>query len=365
MTTRLATLLMTAMIAVLAATPGQSGEAPLLSDRGTPGETMATAHLADAWTAFKAHHLEGGRVVDDGNGGVSHSEGQGYAMLVAAKVGDRETFDALWAWTDRELFVRKDGLAAWLWSPEAGGVTDSNNATDGDLLIAWALTEAGWRWQERRYLDRAAAISVAIFDHAVVDSVYGPLLMPGVEGFGPDARPDGPVVNLSYWVFPAMERLEPLVPELNWRGLRETGKGLIAASAFGPLRLPSDWVALGSGEPVPASGYDAVFGYNAIRIPLYLVWSEVEETDTSDLRRFTRMWDADDDFGPFVIDVETGSPGADLTDAGYRLTASVIDCGVLRTPIPDGLMAGTDQLYYPSVLTMLALLTIEEAGLPC
>jgi endoglucanase len=44
-----------------------------------------------------------GRIVDTGNGGISHSEGQGYGLLVAEAAGDRASFDRLWHWTDAHL----------------------------------------------------------------------------------------------------------------------------------------------------------------------------------------------------------------------------------------------------------------------
>ena len=55
------------------------------------------APAADAWPAFKARYMAPeGRIVDTGNGGISHSEGQGYGMLLAEAAGDRAAFDRLW-----------------------------------------------------------------------------------------------------------------------------------------------------------------------------------------------------------------------------------------------------------------------------
>jgi endoglucanase len=66
------------------------------------------------WAAYKQRFISAeGRLIDDSAGNVSHSEGQGYAMLLAAFAGDRATFDKLWAWTSSNLEIRGDGLAAW------------------------------------------------------------------------------------------------------------------------------------------------------------------------------------------------------------------------------------------------------------
>ena len=64
-------------------------------------------------------------------------------------------------------------------------VADRNNATDGDLLIAWALMRAARTWQVGAYATAARAILAAIRSHAVVTSDRGPLLLPGVERVSP------------------------------------------------------------------------------------------------------------------------------------------------------------------------------------
>jgi endoglucanase len=110
--------------------------------------------LADGWRQYRERFVTAeGRVVDNANGGISHSEGQGYAMLIAERLDDRPTFETIWRWTQSNLLVRGDGLAAWRWSPETPHVADHNNATDGDLLIAWALAESSDRWHVSEYKD--------------------------------------------------------------------------------------------------------------------------------------------------------------------------------------------------------------------
>src|SRR4051794_1608081 len=154
----------------------------------------------ELWQAYKTAFVsDGGRVVDNANGNVSHSEGQGYGMLLAVAADDREAFDAIWSWTRAQSMLREDGLAAWRWNPDASPhVGDRNNATDGDLLIAWALAEAGERWRAPAYPPASLAISQALAAAVVADSPFGPVLMPGAAGFGAKERSDGPVLNLSY-----------------------------------------------------------------------------------------------------------------------------------------------------------------------
>jgi Endoglucanase Y len=79
--------------------------------------------------AYKALFIDGGRVIDTGNGDVSHSEGQGYGMLFAIAADDKATFDALWQWTKSTL-MRKDGLL----------VGDIDRVPAARLLVLMILT---------------------------------------------------------------------------------------------------------------------------------------------------------------------------------------------------------------------------------
>jgi len=69
--------------------------------------------LADLenWERFKTRFISAeGRVIDTGNGHISHSEGQGVVMLLAVAYDDQATFKRIWAWTDKNLGIRDDGL---------------------------------------------------------------------------------------------------------------------------------------------------------------------------------------------------------------------------------------------------------------
>jgi endoglucanase len=109
------------------------------------------------WEAYRSRFVEdNGRVVDTANGNISHSEGQGYGLLLALAAADRRSFEQIWTFTFTELLIRDDGLAVWKWDPASKPrVTDRNNASDGDILIAYALAKAGTAWQEPRYTTAA------------------------------------------------------------------------------------------------------------------------------------------------------------------------------------------------------------------
>lgn len=227
---------------------------------------------AAPWTLFKQRFLlPNGRVVDNGNGGISHSEGQGYGMLLAEAAGDREAFGRIHAWTERALARPDIPLFSWRFTPgRSNPVADRNNATDGDILIAWALLRAGRRWNDKAWLRRSAEIRRAIAERLVSKRFGMTLLMPGATGFEAEDRL---TVNPAYYIWPALDAFREEDGDA-WRAVIDDGTALLAAARFGPLRLPTDWVDFSGAQGVtPAEGRDPLFGFDAIRVPLYLLMS--------------------------------------------------------------------------------------------
>jgi endoglucanase len=319
------------------------------------GATDPATLVVDGWRQYKDRFVTSeGRVVDNANGGISHSEGQGYAMLIAERLGDRPTFEAIWRWTQSNLLVRGDGLAAWRWSPQVPHVADHNNATDGDLLLAWALAEASDRWHVSEYKRSAGQIVQALAANVVIPSRFGPILLPGSTGFAGKDQPDAPVVNLSYWIFPAFKRLRAVSNAIDWDALTATGKTLIGLSRFGSRRLPSNWISLAPAQPEPAHSFPAVFGYDAVRIPFYLAWGEPNDRDL--LKRFSPL-----DLS--VIDVKTASSTEKLADPDYGAIANLVECVGSHSPVQWKAFHG--EFYYPATLYLLALIAADEVSEAC
>lgn len=63
------------------------------------------------WSTFKARFLKPeGRIVDTGNDGISHTEGQGWGLLFALEAGDETAFSAIASWTQSTLSRFGDAL---------------------------------------------------------------------------------------------------------------------------------------------------------------------------------------------------------------------------------------------------------------
>jgi endoglucanase len=222
-----------------------------------------------------------GRVVDPGQHDASTSEGQGYGMILALAAADQAGFDAMWTWAQQHLAVRDDALLAWRWIP-GQGVTDKNDAADSDLLVAWALARAS---QQRPALAAPArAMAQAIRAKLLRDTPWGTVLLPAVEGFD---TPKGQVVNLSYWVFPALPELARIDPSPQWNALRSSGLKLLSIARFGRWGLPPDWLLLVN-PLIPDPTRPQRYGYEAVRIPLYLAWAGLASEEL--LAPFRAFW---------------------------------------------------------------------------
>lgn len=314
---------------------------------------------ADAWALYRQKFVTAeGRVIDDANGGISHSESQGYGLLLACLAGDRGTFASIFAFTRTEFLIRDDGLAAWRWDPKATPrITDINNASDGDLLIAHALACAGERWTMPAYTSAARQIARSLAKVALLKRGSDVWLMPAAAGFSDKDRADGPVINLSYWVFEALPVMARLTGDPIWMQVQASGLNLLDELARRKMLAP-EWLSI-KAEPKPAGGFPAQFGYNALRIPLYLVSAKLAEKGR--LEPFRRAW-AD---GTAVIDITSGKPVEPLPDAGYRILAAAMACALDGTPIQQELRTFQPTLYYPSTLQLLSLSMLSERYPQC
>lgn len=330
--------------------------AVLAAARSQPRAAPAPSVYA-AWK--RAFVADDGRVIDSGQHDASTSESQGYGMILALAAGDLAGFDAMWSWTQRHLAVRDDALLAWRWIP-GQGVPDKNDAADSDLLIAWALALASRKRPE--LAAPARAIAQAIRAKLLRDTPWGTVLLPAVQGF---ETPKGQVVNLSYWVFPALPELARIDPAPQWQALRDSGLKLLSIARFGRWGLPPDWLLLVN-PLVPDPTRPQRYGYEAVRIPLYLAWAGLATPAL--LAPFRAFWgsfrcenylpawtnfsdDSIDSFGasPGMRDIrdwiESGrAPKVDvktLAQAGYysATLAALVQVVVAQAPTPPGARA--------------------------
>lgn len=232
------------------------------------------------WGAYQARFIDSqGRVIDHTTGDRTTSEGQAYAMFFALANNDRGAFDRLLAWTQSnmaggDLHAR---LPGWLWGHAGDGQwksLDPNPASDADIWMAYTLLEAGRLWQDPTYSNLSRAMMKRIAASEVINLPgFGPMLMPGPEGFHRDRTW---TVNPSYVPVFIMQRFAEADPKGPWRKIAAAVPRLLERSSRQGFAM--DWVTYSQGVGFkPASAMQtgnpdsnvAGGSYDAIRVYLW------------------------------------------------------------------------------------------------
>ena len=246
-----------------------AGAAVALAVNRDPSPEDAARSAAEGF--LERYVEDDGRVVRHDQGGDTVSEGQAYALLLAAATGDEQRFAQVWSWTRAHL-RRPDGMLAWRWA--GGRVADPQPAADADLDAARALLVAAGRFGEPRYRAEGRALGEAIARHSTTQVGGRTVLVAG-----PWARADA-VAAPSYWSPRSFAAL----------GLRD----LEASSRRLTLRLtesglPPDWAQVHDWGVVPTGppgGGEPGYSYDAVRTPVRLA----ESCDPADHRLAARAW---------------------------------------------------------------------------
>jgi endoglucanase len=194
----------------------------------------------------------------------------------------------------------------------------------------------------------------------IVEDQGRTILLPANAGFTAEERPDGPVVNPSYWIYETFPVMASLAPNPAWDRLRHDGLDILKQASTGPRNLPPDWVSLRT-IPKPAKGFEPEFGYNAVRIPLYLIRAGI--ADRALLAGLATGMSVGEKVA--TLDVETGDQRHLLTDPGYRIVPALVSCVLDRKAIPSELKTFAPTNYYPSTLHLLALSYLSEHPEAC
>lgn len=341
------------MVALATASTAGAPLAGALAAMPVPG-APPPAPLLEGWQRFRRAFLRPeGRVVDTGNQGVSHSEGQGWALYCAERCDDRVHFDRIWNWTRQVLSRPQDRLLAWRYMP--GGINpvpDRNNAADGDLFIAASLLLAGQRWGEAAYTDAGAAIARDVLRLLLREVAGGTVLLPALEGF---EAADHVVLNPSYYAFPILGVLARAVPDPAWLRLAQDGLALLRRARFGRWSLPPDWLSLrrADGALGLPPRWPGRFSYDAVRIPLYLCWAGLE--DEAPVQAARLFWaDPAHAYPPAWVDLLSNrtapypaSPGMQEIGRWVRELAGYPPGGISTMPRQDD--------YYSNVLKILTM----------
>ncbi len=242
------------------------------------------------WEAYSQTMIDSqGRVIDHNAKDRSTSEGQAYGMFFALVANDRSRFDLMLHWTEQNLAGGDilQRLPAWSWGkrPDGSwGVIDQNPASDADLWMAYALSEAGRLWNVPRYQKAAMTLAARIAQQEVTYVPgLGTTLLPGPTGFHPTATTW--LLNPSYLPPPLLVYFSKTMPQGPWGTILQSLRPLLAEPVGHGFAM--DWVMAGE-EIYPSrapSQIDTVSppvgSYDAIRVYL---WLGISDPQTAGVR---------------------------------------------------------------------------------
>ncbi len=332
-----------------------------LATSATTSTSMADPiNLADEWRSFKSRFLsEDGRIIDTGNGGESHSEGQGWGLLFAVAAQDQVSFDLMLSWTARVLRRPTDALHAWRYMPtDQPPIQDFNNAVDGDLFIAAALARAGRLWGRPDHLRAAAAIGHDILRLLVRRVGSFIVLLPGCEGF---ETTDAIIINPSYYAFPMMTELAKIVPSPEWDLLQTDGRRLIDQGRFGHWSLPPDWLRIAKTDAAlsPAPGWPPRFSYDAVRVPLWWIWQKLPIDPI--IQSIGQFWLAPwPSIAPAWVDLKTDDVSPYIATPGIVAVMRLVRLAMGDSEQPSRRVSDATH-YYDAALILLSYIAESEA----
>ena len=221
----------------------------------------------EAGEAFLSGYVESdGRVTRRDEGGDTVSEGQAYAMLVAAALNDQQHFTTVWAWTKRNL-AREDGLLAWRWKD--GQVVDNASASDADLDAARALVVAAAAFGDDQLKAEGVRLGTAVLDKETVMTKVGRVQVAGSWANHPPYA-----YNPSYTSPAANALLAGATDDERWAEL-DLGTRAVTTALLNSADLPPDWAQVhpeGRIDAMPGAPGRADegvrYGYDATRVPI-------------------------------------------------------------------------------------------------
>jgi endoglucanase len=327
------------------------------------------ADAVAAASSFLDDYVEAdGRVSRTDQGGDTVSEGQAYAMLLAVVAHDPETFESVWNWT-RDNLRRPDGLLAWHW--EDGKVVSTDSAADADLVAAWALLLAAERLGPAEYRREGLELGNAILENETVSLAGRSVLVAGDW-----ANHFPAVVDPSYFIPAAFGALGRASGDPRWAQLEETSREILAQLTERATGLAPDWAVLGSdglAKPTGPGGRGgrALFGYDAVRVPLWQAAS-CDGRDTPLAARAAGFFDRQVEADPaatYSLEGEPrgGSPGAPLlvsaAAAGAAAGEGAASAARLARAEAD---VRAEPTYYGAALLALGRAALEpKGGLSC
>jgi endo-1,4-beta-D-glucanase Y len=281
-----------------------------------------------------------GRVLRLDQGSDIVGEGQAYGMLMAAAIGDKKTFDAIWTWTKQNL-RRPDGLISFLY--KNGRVVDPQAASDADIDTVRALLVGACRFNQPGLKSEAIALAKSIMSIEVASVQGTPVLTAG-----PWAVKAPVTVNVSYFAPATFEAARAATGDRAWDALAESSRSITSVLMPSAHTLPPDWATLEGGKPKPIgnpgnSSAPVRFGFDAFRTLIRMA----EDPNPTSKSIAARAWPVFESQDPSNMTIEydlQGRPAANVKHPAALVAAAAAADAAGQAPARDGLLDQAEQL---------------------
>ncbi len=234
--------------------------------------TFSTENFEKWYSRYKASNLlpscNGGIAVNTDNG--VKVEAMGWAMIIAAYMGDKSTFDGLYKFYKSK--IQSHGMMAWLCS--CGGISDAGSASDGDLDVAFSLLVATWQWGDE-YREEAAKTIKTV--KKLITSCSGTsVIVGGYSGNNPYGGCDQ--TDISYYTPAFFREFAKFTGDSAWSKLADDTYIILNNAANDNTGLVPDWHTWKGGQ---SPGRNYRYSFDACRVPwriaLDYLWNGNEE----------------------------------------------------------------------------------------
>ncbi|MEA1918414.1 MAG: glycosyl hydrolase family 8, partial [Campylobacterota bacterium] len=236
---------------------------------------------SEVWNTYKKNFLQNdGRIIDFKNADITHTEGIGYALYFSYVFNDKESFERIHQWYHNNIKFNEHKLPGWKWGKAEDGtwkMLDKNSASDSNLWIAHALLLMYERHNHHAYKDEALTLLNAIKTHQIKSVSRQLFLLPGEKGF---ENQETLRLNLSYLIFETFEHFKTYDKDPIWQSLIESSQNQLMHMRFSALALNPDWLIYNTKNKTSTLELDnAMFSYDAIRIPLNIIRSSLSHKE--------------------------------------------------------------------------------------
>lgn len=313
------------------------------------------------WEKYKTSHIQfDGRIIDRHDGNITHSEGIGYAMFFAVCMNDLKTYMLLEKWLENNIPKNNAGLYPWKWGNDGFGnwkVLDSNNATDGDLWIAFARLKASQKFNLLDQQIKALEDIKAIEKSLLIQRDGKLFLLPGETGF---IHNNTITINPSYYIPFIFNAFFKSGGNQKWQKLIDHGLELLS-SRFSHYQIHPDWIAYDS-SAYTLLPEKPMFSYDALRIPLFWsIWYAIEPNQEILNRMVGYKSLLKLPYSPIYVNLLNNTMSLIPDNSGAMYRSFYFLSIISKLPIAEELKGNNEDsiTYYGDSITMFSTIPIE------